>query len=129
MKPTFCGGSSGRVGTSNGRSPASSERSAARAARFAERTDANVASCEHERRAGGRDRRDRDPVDRDDHRSAFNAGPSRCDAWSTGSNRSPCSAMRSSATAIGKSLGRTSSVSSSQRSGVETGAPGFGRTE
>ena len=28
-----------------------------------------------------------------------------------------------------KSLGRTLSVSSSQRSGVDTGAPGFGRTE
>ena len=30
---------------------------------------------------------------------------------------------------IEKSRGRTSSVSSSQRSGVETGAPGLGRTE
>ena len=34
-----------------------------------------------------------------------------------------------SASALPKSLGRTSAVSSSQRSGVETGAPGRGRTE
>ena len=36
---------------------------------------------------------------------------------------------RASASRMPKSRGRTSSVSSSQRSGVETGAPGFGRTE
>ena len=48
---------------------------------------------------------------------------------SIGSNRSPCSFTRSSATSIEKSRGLTSSVSSSHRSGVDTGAPGFGRTE
>ena len=123
MKPTFCGGSSGRVGTSNGRSPASSDRSAARAARFAERTDANVASASTSVAPAVAIDETATQSTCDDQRSAFSAGPSRCDACSTGSNRSPCSAMRSSATAIGKSRGRTSSVSSSQRSGVETGAP------
>ena len=129
MNPTFCGGSSGRVGTSNGRSPASNERSAARAARFAERTDANVANASTSVAPAV-------AIDETATQSSatINAAlsapaPSRCDAWSTGSNRSPCSSMRSSATAIGKSRGRTFSVSSSQRSGVDTGAPGFGRTE
>ena len=48
---------------------------------------------------------------------------------STGSNRSPCFSIRARASRIPKSRGRTFSPSSSQRSGVETGAPGFGRTE
>src|SRR5262249_45947042 len=47
---------------------------------------------------------------------------------STGPNRSPRRSIRSSATSMPKSRGRTSGVSSSQWSGVETGAPGFGRT-
>ena len=44
-KPTFCGGSSIRDGTSTGRIPASSARSVARADRFADRTAANVAAA------------------------------------------------------------------------------------
>src|SRR4051812_39781208 len=46
----------------------------------------------------------------------------------TVANRSPCCSIRCSATSIVKSRGRTAGVSSSQRSGVDTGAPGFGRT-
>ena len=57
------------------------------------------------------------------------AGPSACPPCRTGSNRSPCFSTRSSASRMPKSRGRTFGPSSSQRSGVETGAPGFGRTE
>ena len=62
-------------------------------------------------------------------RNRRSAGPSACPPFSTGSNRSPCRSTRSSASRIPKSRGRTFSPSSSQRSGVDTGAPGFGRTE
>src|SRR5205823_12228940 len=84
---------------------------------------------QHERGGRGDDRRDGNPIGGDHPRSAFNAGPSACFACNTGSKRSPCFATRSSATAIVKSRGRTSSVSSDHRSGVDTGAPGFGRAE
>ena len=77
------------------------------------------------RRRASRRRRSR----RRQERSALSAGPSDWPPRSTGSYRSPWRSTRSSATAIEKSRGRISSVSSSQRSGVETGAPGFGRTE
>ena len=71
------------------------------------------------------------PLDRGvAHRSQLPQGtPSAWPPASTGSNRSPCCSTRSSASRIPKRRGVTSSVSSSQRSGVETGAPGFGRTE
>ena len=52
--------------------------------------------------------------------------------WSprrTPSSRSPCRATRSSTTPIVKPAGSSESVTSSQSSGVETGAPGCGRTE
>ena len=129
MKPTFCGGSSSRDGASSGRRPASSDRSAARAARFAERTEANVASASTSVANAVAI-----PETATQSVSAITAAPSAparapASACSTGSKRSPCSATRCSATCIGKSRGRTSSVSSSQRSGVDTGAPGFGRTE
>src|SRR5213078_3140327 len=62
-------------------------------------------------------------------RSERKAGPSACPPRSTGSKRSPCFSTRASASRLPKSRGRTFSPSSSQRRGVETGAPGFGRTE
>jgi hypothetical protein len=63
------------------------------------------------------------------YRKFFKAGASAWPPASTGSNRSPCCSTLSSASRIPKRRGVTSSVSSSQRSGVDTGAPGFGRTE
>jgi hypothetical protein len=62
-------------------------------------------------------------------RSWRNAALSAWPPWSTGSKRSPCRSTRSSASRMPKSRGRTFSPSSSQRNGVDTGAPGFGRTE
>jgi hypothetical protein len=63
------------------------------------------------------------------HRRERSAAASDCRAFSTPSNRSPCCSTRPSATSIVKSRGSRSSVTSSQRSGVETGAPALGRTE
>ena len=57
------------------------------------------------------------------------AGASGRGSSSTGTKRSPCSSILCSASAIPKSRGRSPGFSSSQRSGVDTGAPGFGRTE
>src|SRR5437868_8820677 len=54
---------------------------------------------------------------------------SRCFAVNTPSSRSPCLRMRSSTTSIVNADGSRSSFTSSQRSGVETGAPARGRTE
>ena len=69
-------------------------------------------------------------VPRQGHERTFrSAGASACPPCRTGSNRSPCFSTRSSASRMPKSRGRTFGPSSSQRSGVETGAPGFGRTE
>ncbi len=63
------------------------------------------------------------------HRSDAKAGPSRCRVVKTPSNRSPCWSIRPSATSIENSRGSSPSFTSSQRSGVDTGAPGCGRTE
>lgn len=57
------------------------------------------------------------------------AGASGRGSSSTGAKRSPCRAIRSSTPAIPKSLGRSPDLSSSHRNGVDTGAPGLGRTE
>ena len=86
-------------------------------------------------RARHRDRRGKPVRAGADHdgaphaRSERSAGPNACPPRSTGSNRSPCFSIRARASRIPKSRGRTFSPSSSQRSGVDTGAPGFGRTE
>ena len=71
----------------------------------------------------------RNSAERVQTRSFLSARPSAWPPASTGSNRSPCRSTRSRASRIPKRRGVTSSVSSSQWSGVETGAPGFGRTE
>jgi hypothetical protein len=63
------------------------------------------------------------------HRRARKAGPSVWPPRRTGSKRSPCSSTRSRVCRMPTSRGRTFSPSSSHRSGVDTGAPGFGRTE
>ena len=57
------------------------------------------------------------------------AALSDCLSCSTPSNRSPCSATRRRTASIVNAAGSSSSSTSSQRSGVETGAPGLGRTE
>ena len=62
------------------------------------------------------------------------AAPSRradsdCFSVSTPSNRSPCRSTRSSTASIVNAAGSSDGLTSSQRSGVETGAPSFGRTE
>src|SRR5439155_12624462 len=59
----------------------------------------------------------------------FAAGARGRGSSSTGTKRSPCSSMRRSASSVPKSRGRMPGVSSSQRNGVDTGAPGLGRTE
>ncbi len=97
------------------------------------------ADLEHARGRGGQVRADEGPQVDGRHpgifpalyccRSRRRAGPSAWPPRSTGSNRSPCCSTRCSASRLPKSRGRTFSPSSSQRSGVETGAPSFGRTE
>ena len=57
------------------------------------------------------------------------AGPSACLSSSTSEKRSPSRSTRPSTTSIVKAVGSRSSVTSSHRSGVETGAPALGRTE
>ena len=52
-----------------------------------------------------------------------------CFVVSTPAKRSPSRATRSSTASIVKAAGSSASFTSSQRSGAETGAPGFGRTE
>ena len=52
-----------------------------------------------------------------------------CLVFSTPSNRSPCSATRRRTTSIVNWAGSSFSFTSSQRNGVETGAPACGRTE
>src|SRR6266404_5149032 len=54
---------------------------------------------------------------------------SRCFVVSTPAKRSPCSRTRSSTTSMVKAEGSRPSLTSSQRRGVETGAPARGRTE
>ena len=54
---------------------------------------------------------------------------SRCFVVSTPSKRSPISRTRSSTTSIVNDAGSSRSSTSSQRSGVDTGAPARGRTE
>ena len=115
-----------------GRSPASSERSAALAARFADRTDAKVANAST---------RVAPAVAIDETATQSTASitpaPERLQrrpecllARAAPARRDRRAARRARAQpASRKSRGRTSSVSSSQRSGVDTGAPGFGRTE
>ena len=59
-------------------------------------------------------------------------GSDRGNDWpsrSTGSKRSPRSSSRRRTAAIVNRLGSSFGVSSSHSSGVDTGAPGFGRTE
>ena len=62
-------------------------------------------------------------------RSERSAGPNAWPSPEHGLEQVAVLSIRSSASRIPKSRGRTSSLSSSQRSGVDTGAPGFGRTE
>ena len=62
-------------------------------------------------------------------RSEFSAAESDCLVVSTPSNRSPSLATRSSTASIVNAAGSRVSFTSSQRNGVETGAPAFGRTE
>src|SRR5215210_47417 len=63
------------------------------------------------------------------HCSAFRAWLSDCLVVRTPSNRSPSAFTRSRTASIVKAAGSSDSSTSSQRNGVETGAPGFGRTE
>src|SRR5207244_5400010 len=60
---------------------------------------------------------------------AFSASLNRCRVVSTPSNTSPCWATRCWTTSIVNCAGSSPGFTSSQRSGVETGAPGRGRTE
>ena len=62
-------------------------------------------------------------------RSARSAEPSDCPPSSTRANRSPSFATRSSTASIVNASGSSPGRTSSQRSGVETGAPDRGRTE
>jgi hypothetical protein len=61
--------------------------------------------------------------------SAFRALSIRCFVVSTPAKRSPCLRTRPSTTSMVNAAGSSDSFTSSQRSGVETGAPGRGRTE
>ena len=61
--------------------------------------------------------------------SARRAGPRRCLAFSTPSKRSPWRWSRSRTDSMVKVDGSSFSSTSSQWSGVETGALGIGRTE
>jgi hypothetical protein len=63
------------------------------------------------------------------HLRALSAPASDCPASSTGANRSPRRSTRSSTTSSVSCDGSSSSLTSSQERGVETGAPGRGRTE
>ena len=65
----------------------------------------------------------------DAQRSDFSAAVSDCFVVNTPSNRSPSRATRASTASIVNAAGSSDSFTSSQRSGVETGAPAFGRTE
>src|SRR5438105_9521724 len=59
----------------------------------------------------------------------FKASFNRCRVVSTPSNRSPCFAILCSTTSIVNWAGSSPGFTSSQRRGVETGAPGRGLTE
>ena len=61
--------------------------------------------------------------------NAASARSRRCFVVRTPSKRSPCVRTRSSTTSIVNESGSRSSFTSSHRKGVETGAPGRGRTE
>src|SRR5436190_410465 len=60
---------------------------------------------------------------------ALSASFNRCLVFSTPSNRSPCCATRCCTTSIVNWAGSSPGLTSFQRSGVDTGAPGRGRTE
>src|SRR5829696_4618879 len=63
------------------------------------------------------------------HVIVFSARVSDCRSFRTGSKRSPWRSTRACTAAMVNSSGSRSSLTSSQRSGVDTGAPGRGRTE
>ena len=124
------GASRGRETTSRSSSPtATTGQRSSTASSASTRSASSTTSCSLRPSSDRRVRVLSPPQPRSDQRSAFRALVSDCLPWSTPSKRSPCFSTRARTASIVNAAGSRSSFTSSQRSGVETGAPGRGRTE